>query len=494
MRPAGGERARRWPLLAALVVLAATSVLPATATAATRAYAAHYKGTLTYRTAYENPAGGGSFHRITASVTFDAQVSTEYPSSGSPTTTGRVVAQGTYHEERTNGTDPQTNRLRVDTTDCTFRQKARPDLTVLTAGPSSGASFGRLVGGMEVAGGTCLPTSVSTYLGLQACGSAGCVSVCEENYAPGKGNDFARFAAAMDPVVSTPTPKTLSFDVTLDPKGRCFDGTQSIVVSLQATFVTGGGRATTPARRPPGGLTKEQREAKVIALEEIRDTWDKALTACSGTVAFATLFAAGPAGEAVGSVLVPAEAYQCAIYVDIIRDAADTFADPPLASDDVIARVAAARGTPKLPACAAADPGARALCDRARSAALAAVAADRRTAQVTHAIDLTVSRESFAQQHHHTTAAARQNRALRTLSGQLAQARRASGAAGARLADVLRGGGLAVGRDQAQAAAQIATLARKLGRAGLKRSKLRTIDPSLLTPTAGDWLAALAKG
>jgi hypothetical protein len=494
MLAACGERARlRW-LLAAAIALTAWVVAPAPATAATRAYAAHYKGTLTYRTAFENPADGGSFHRITASVSFDAKVSTEYPSSGSPTTTGTVVAQGTYHEEHTNGTDPQTNRPRVDTIDCTFRQKARPDLTVVTAGPNAGASLGRLVGDMEVAGGTCLPTSVSTYLGLRACGSAGCVGVCEEDYAPGKQGDFARYSAATDPVVSGSRPKTLNVDVTLDPKGRCFGGTQSVVVSLQATFVTGGGKATTPSRRPPGGLTKEQREAKVIALEQIRDTWDKALTACSGTAAFATLFAAGPAGEAVGSVLVPAEAYQCAIYVDIIRDAADTFADPPLASDDVVARVAAAPPAPKLPACAAADAGARALCDAARSAALASIAADRRTARIAHAIDLTVSRESFAQLHRHTTAAGRQNRALRTLSAQLAQARRAGGAAGARLAGVLRGGGLGVGRDRAQATAQVATLAGRLGRKGLQRSKLRAIDASLLTPAAGDWLAALAKG
>jgi len=205
--------------------------------------------------------------------------------------------------------------------------------------------------------------------------------VCEENYASGRQGDFARFAAAVDPVVSTPRPKTLSFDVTLDPKGRCFGGTQAVTVSLQATFVTGGGKATTPSRRPPGGLTKDQREAKVIALEQVRDTWDKALTACSGTAAFATLFAAGPAGAAVGSVLVPAEAYQCAIYLDIIRDAADTFADPPLASDDVVARVAAARGTPRLPACAAADPAARSNHDRSTASRQSPERHDQPTAE-----------------------------------------------------------------------------------------------------------------
>jgi len=480
--------------IVAILLLLACAALPATAAAASRSYAGEYKGTLSFKADWEGESGGPVFNRVTGSATFDARFVTTVPESGGlPTTTGTFSGQGTYDSSSTNGPN-------VDTKHCSFSAPARADFSSgFSAAPgSAGAGLSTLLDQMVAGAGGCLGRP-SAYLGLNACGSSGCVGVCEEDYAAGKGGDFAKFQLATSPVEGTypkTGSKTTNYDVTLDPSGPCFTGTQSVTLSVQAAFTLGGSGATVPPRKPAPKrprLTPEQRDAKIAALEELRDAWPKALTACSGTAAFATLLAAGPAGEAVALVLVPAEAYQCKAWVEVVDDAANTFKDPPLPSDDVIARVARA-APPKLPTCAAADPSATALCDQTRAAVLAALAATRRTATVAHAIELTVSRESYAQAHHHQRAAARQNRALRKLNAQLATARKAEATTGRTLATVITGAGLTVTRDATQATSQTTTLLGRLAKQGLSRAKVKSIDASLLTPQAGDWLAALGAG
>src|SRR3954452_5097714 len=478
-------------IIAVLVLIACPS-LPATGLAKTSTYIGGYKGTLTFKADEEGQSGGPVLNRINAAVTFDAKfVNTVAESGGLPTTTGTLSAQGTYDSSATNGPN-------VDTKHCSFSAPPRADFSRgFSAAPgSSGADLNALVNQMVASTSECAGYP-STYLGLRACGSSGCTGVCEEHYAAGRTGDYAKFQLATSPVESTypkTGSKTTNYDVTLNPSGPCFTGTQSITLSIQAVFTLGGSDATVPPRKPPTrppGLTKEQRDAKLAALETLQDAWGKALTACSGTAAFATLIAAGPAGEAVALVLVPAEAYQCKVWVEVFNDAANTFKDPPLPSDDVIARVAKAK-PPKLPACDTADPSAVALCNQTRTAVLASIVATRRTATVAHAIELTVSRESYAQAHHHRAAASKQNKALRKLNAQLAAARKAESASGGALARVISGAGLTVTRDAAQAASQIDTLVRRLAKQGLSRAKIKTIDAALLTPEPGDWLAALA--
>jgi hypothetical protein len=475
----------------AVVVLIACAWHPAAGSAKTSTYVGEYKGTLTFKADQEGQSGGPIFLRVNGSVTFDAKFVTTVPESGGlPTTTGTFSGQGGYDFSGTNGPN-------VDTKHCGFSAPARADFSRgFSAAPgSSGADLNALVDQMLVSTGDCTGRP-SAYLGLNACGSSGCTGVCEEDYAAGKAGDYAKFQLATSPVEGTypkTGSKTTNYDVTLDPSGACYTGTQSITLSIQAAFTLGGSGATVPPRKPTTtpGLTKEQRDAKRAALETLQDAWGKALTACSGTAAFATLIAAGPAGEAVALVLGPAEAYQCKAWVEVVNDSANTFKDPPLPSDDVIARVAKAK-PPKLPACGTADPSAVALCDQTRTAVLATIGATRRTATVAHAIELTVSRESYAQAHHHRSAASKQNKALHKLNAQLSTARKAESAAGRALASVITGAGLTVTRDAAQATSQINTLVGRLAKQGLSRAKVKTIDSALLSPQAGDWLTALA--
>jgi hypothetical protein len=107
-----------------------------------------------------------------------------------------------------------------------------------------------------------------------------------------------------------------------------------------------------------------------------------------------------------------------------------------------------------------------------------------------HAVELTVSRESFAQAHRHTMAAQRQNRTLGSLLGR---ARRAESAAGARLARLLARAQLRVQRTQAQSAAEIATLLSRLAGHGLARDKLKAVDRALLDAQSRNWLRALSR-
>jgi hypothetical protein len=493
--PAGGIRAvSRVVLIAAVVVLATLweGWHPATGSAATRTYTAEYKGSLSFKADYEDYSGGPVFNRTSATLTFDAKIYTEVPPSGSPTSSGTLVAQGSYSSSSTNGPN-------VDTYGCTFHQIPRPDVARgLSADPSgAGATLQSLLqlngSGNVPQGGCSQPRPV--FFGLDSCGSAGCTGVCEEDYAPSQAGQFAAFQVADGPVVNTypkTGSKTTRYEVTLDPKGRCFTGTQSVTLSIQAALTLGGGGATPPPRKSRR-LTREERDAKIAALQQIRDTWGKALTACVGTAAFATLLAAGPAGTAVALVLVPAEAYQCKVYVEIIDDAANTFADPPLASDGIIAPVTSvAPPLPHLPSCQGVGAPRRALCARTRAQLLALLSADRRAAALTHAVELTISRESYAQSHHHGAAARHQDQALGALLGQLARARRTQSAAGARLAQILAAAHLQVRSSTRQSAAQITNLLGRLAPHGLTRRKLTAIDRALVRARPRDWLTALA--
>lgn len=483
----GTGRRSMQSMVVVLVVLG--SAWPASpADAGTRSHAGGYAGTLTFSSDWEGRSGGPVFNRIKASVTFDARFVTTVPSGGGlPVTTGTIRAQGTYDAEATNGS-------RVDTKRCTFGGPARANLNGFSAAPgNSGASLNSLVDQLVVRSGDC-PGTPSAWFGLDACGTSGCTGVCEEDYSGSQAPGFARFQQDISPVVRT-FPKTGSrttaFDATVEAGGPCFTGTQSVTVSINSALTLGGsGVAAAPPKRRP---TADQRAAKLAALETFREAWNRALTACAGVAVFGTLSAAGPAGEVAALILVPAEAIQCEQWYEVLDDAAYTVKDPPLASDDIVARVSAAPAT-KVPTCATGTPAQAAFCSQLRTAVQRFVEATRRTRSVMHAIELTVSRESYAQAHGHTEAARRQDRALHGLNPSLAAARRGESAAGRTVATLMRGAGLSIVRDAAQAAAQTDGLLAGLARRGVSRAKVRSVDAALLTPKPGDWLAALGGG
>jgi hypothetical protein len=280
-----------------------------------------------------------------------------------------------------------------------------------------------------------------------------------------------------------------------DAEGTTPDGRNT--ASLHATLTL-----TNTARKPPdvGGtpprsLTPARKQAKLHALDALKDTMQRALYPCGVGAGIGTaLTAAGPVGLAVGGTMSALGTPLCLSYLKTIKAEADTVADPPKPAYRTAARIRpVAAPAVKLPACPAAQgagsPGA--VCAELQPAGQALLRATRATEAAATALDTTISRETAAVRAGDGRATALQDRTLTTLGRSFAARRRAEAAAAQRVAQILGGAGLNVPLDPAAAAAALTALQNRLVAAGLPAAKLTTALGAAPQVTALDLLTSL---
>ncbi len=283
-----------------------------------------------------------------------------------------------------------------------------------------------------------------------------------------------------------------------DAEGTSRDGTTTASLHATITLSNSARRpSSSGARAPPKTLTPARRQAKLAALDALRDTLLRALYPCGvGSGVGTALIAAGPVGIAVGGTMTALGTPLCLAYLKTIRGEADTVADPPVARYRTAARIQPVRGGAlKLPACPAA-PGAGspgAVCRRLAPAARRLLATTRATGATATALDVTIGRETAALAAQDGRAIALQDRTLASLGHSFAVRRRAERAAAHDVAGILRSAGLDVTLDAPAAADALRRLQARLVAAGLPAAKLRTALGGPPQATASDLLSALER-
>jgi hypothetical protein len=283
-----------------------------------------------------------------------------------------------------------------------------------------------------------------------------------------------------------------------DAEGTTSDGTSTS--SLHATMTLSNFAHKPPsdgARAPPKTLTPARRQAKLAALDALRDTMQRALYPCGvGSGVGTALIAAGPVGIVVGGTMTALGTPLCLAYLKTIRDEADTVADPPVPRYRTAARIQPVRGGAlKLPDCPTAhgadSPGA--VCRRLAPAARKLLATTRATGAAAAALDITIGRETAALAAHDSRAIALQERTLASLGRSFAARRRAERTAARHIAGILRASGLNVTLDATAAEAALRRLRSRLAAAGLPAAKLQTALGGPPQATASDLLSALER-
>lgn len=237
-----------------------------------------------------------------------------------------------------------------------------------------------------------------------------------------------------------------------DGSGVEQDGSQ-VTQSLRGILqVTTNGQTSPP---PKQRLTPAEIQAKMNALQALKQTLPAALYPCVTLAAGTTLLAPTPLGLAVGGALVAIAGKVCADYYRTILAEIDTVKDPPRSDFDVLA----AAGT----VAAAAAPARRLL------------AAARATRSAAEAIALTLARESGARRAHNRAAAARQDRQLKKLNVLFGRRRATEVAAGRALALQFRASGSDPRLSAAQVRAAQSTLLRGLLAHGLNKANARFV-------------------
>ncbi|WCB93074.1 hypothetical protein DSM104299_01776 [Baekduia alba] len=280
-----------------------------------------------------------------------------------------------------------------------------------------------------------------------------------------------------------------------DADGKTPDGRNTASLHATLTLSNSARRPADAGGSPPQSFTPARKQAKLDALDALKDTMQRALYPCGVGVGVGTaLIAAGPVGVAVGGTMSALTTPLCLSYLKTIKDEADTVADPPKPGYRTAAKIQPVRApAAKLPACPASQgagsPGA--VCAQLQPAGQALLRATRATEAAATAIDTTISRETAALKADDRKATALQDRTLRTLGRSFAARRRAEIAAAKGVAQILRGAGLNVTLDPAAAAAALSTLQQRLVAARLPATKLTTALGGAPQVTALDLLTSL---
>jgi hypothetical protein len=267
--------------------------------------------------------------------------------------------------------------------------------------------------------------------------------------------------------------------------------------SLHATLTLSNSAHKPPGAggTPPQSFTPARKQAKLNALDALKDTLQRALYPCGvGAGVGTALIAAGPVGLAIGGTMSAVGTPLCLAYLKTIKDEADTVADPPKPGYRTAAKIQAVRApAAKLPACPASQgagsPGA--VCAQLQPAGQTLLRATRATQAAATAIDTTISRQTAALKAGDRKATALQDRTLTTLGRSFAARRRAEDAAAKSVAQILRGAGLNVTLDPTTAAAALNTLQSRLIAARLPAAKLTTALGAAPQVTAFDLLTSL---
>jgi hypothetical protein len=280
-----------------------------------------------------------------------------------------------------------------------------------------------------------------------------------------------------------------------DADGATPDGRNTASLHATLTLSNSARKPSSSGGAPPQSFTPARKQAKLNALDALKDTLQRALYPCGvGAGVGTALIAAGPVGLAVGGTMSALGTPLCLSYLKTIKDEADTVADPPKPGYRTAAKIKPVRApAAKLPACPAAQgPGSPgAVCAQLQPAGQALLRATRATEAAATAIDTTISRETAALKAGDRKATALQDRTLTTLGRSFAARRRAEIAAAKRVAQILRGAGLNVTLDPTTAAAALTTLQNRLIAARLPAAKLTTALSAAPQVTAFDLLTSL---
>jgi hypothetical protein len=227
----------------------------------------------------------------------------------------------------------------------------------------------------------------------------------------------------------------------------------------------------------PPRRTAAQIQAKRNALEALRQSIPAAVYPCFATVAGATLLGAGLPGQVVGGTLIAVAGPLCATYYSMFQSELQTINDPPRKDYDALVAWPRARAAlaPTV-SCKGLSATAARACTRALPASRALLAQTRAAAQLAGAIEVTVSRESGAQQARKTAAANRQNRKLISLTQSFARARRLERSAGKRLAGIMRANGVTIGMTAAQVESAQSQLLTALGQRKVTAADLAVVQ------------------
>lgn len=281
----------------------------------------------------------------------------------------------------------------------------------------------------------------------------------------------------------------------LDADGTTPDGRNTASIHATLTLSNTARKPSDGGATPPKRFTPARKQAKLDALDALKDTLQRALYPCGvGAGVGSALIAAGPIGLAVGGTMSALGTPLCLSYLRAIKAEADTVADPPQPGYRTAAKIKPVNApAAKLPACPASagagSPGA--VCATLQPAGQKLLRATRATAAAATAIDTTISRETAALEAGDRKAIALQDRTLTTLGRSFRARRRAENAAARHVAQILRGAGLDVTLDPTAAAGALTTLQNRLVAARLPATKLTTALGGAPQVTAFDLLTAL---
>jgi hypothetical protein len=275
--------------------------------------------------------------------------------------------------------------------------------------------------------------------------------------------------------VTVPLPSN-DFTKTYSASGSNSQVTETFNATLQVT--TSGGPTTAPS---PPKRTAAQIQAKRNALAALAESTPASLYPCFSAAVGSTLFAAGLVGRVAGGTMVAIASPLCAAYNEMIRTEVQTINDPPRSDYGALVRASSRRrAVAPTVSCARVPAAAKAACSQSRAAAQILLVRTRAAAKLADAIEVTISRESGAQQAHNQQASARQDDELTKLNKSFAHARQLERAAGLSMAKILRADRVAIHMTagEVQAAGTRAV-------AGLQREKLTAADIALVRRALG---------
>ena len=315
-----------------------------------------------------------------------------------------------------------------------------------------------------------LPTS-----GHYVQGSAGPKSNC---YVPPSGGfGFAvphsaskGFAAAADPLAAVTVPSN-PYSRPFSANGSDTQVTQTFSAVLE---VVTNGKTGGPHHLK---LTPAEVQAKLNALDALKQTLPAAAYPCIAAAAGTVLLTGGLSGVAVGVPLIVLGAPLCSAYYSTILAELATVKDPPRDDYWILApatATAAAGATIAAAAggCARWHKVAHTLCIKSTADSARLLAAAHATASVARAIAITIAREVGAQRAGNHAAAAAQDRHLRALERQFLARRRTEVAAGRALAALFHTAKATLVLDPSHAAQARRGLLAGLAKRGATRGQL----------------------
>jgi hypothetical protein len=265
-----------------------------------------------------------------------------------------------------------------------------------------------------------------------------------------------------------------------------YDATVSSTLSIAigASSTPGAPTGTLPGSPPPpvdkNAAEKARKKMKEAARSDFKPAFE-ALSAGAGLGTLLELAAGRGLSKIVDEVAGPSARFSGTDATTRVLNDYRIVEDPPAADYTELARAKRGGG---------AKPSGKGLAGAAGALARSGAA----TSAVTAAMVTTIDRDSGAIKAGDYAAAAKQAKQFTKLEGELADALKAQGEAGAALAKLLKGAGLKSTLTRSEDAKLIASLEKSLTKKGLSVKALKPLAGGLLKPAPLDVLTALARG